>query len=299
MGAESKIEWTHATFNPWWGCVKVSPACKHCYAEGFAKRTGHAVWGGSSRRFFGDKHWAEPLKWNAEAAAAGERRRVFCASMADVFEHIEPGHKIEAERERLWKLIERTPQLDWLLLTKRPQNIMGMIPERWRADLPVNVWVGTTVENQEMAEERISELLRVPASVLFLSCEPLLGPVDLDLPRCETHAREFVHKLDDGTECCSECSADGYSGELSFGHWLDPLNGGISWVICGGESGGGARPMQVEWARALRDQCESEGVAFHFKQWGEHDDGLVRIGKKKAGRLLDGRTWEEFPEVRS
>src|SRR5689334_16021242 len=134
MGAKTKIGWTHHTFNAWWGCHKVSPACKHCYAESFSKRTGHAVWGANApRRFFGDAHWREPLKWNAAAEKAGERRRVFCGSMMDVFEwHDEPtNEQMNAARARLWELIESTPWLDWLLLTKRPENASSVLPDRW------------------------------------------------------------------------------------------------------------------------------------------------------------------------
>src|SRR5690606_14674702 len=132
MAKDSKIEWTHHTFNPWWGCAKVSPACKYCYAETWAKRIGSHVWGASApSRFFTDKHWQDPLRWDAEAAERGERRRVFCASMADVFERRK---ELNEPRERLWKLIEETPHLDWLLLTKRPQNIALMAP--WGEDWP-------------------------------------------------------------------------------------------------------------------------------------------------------------------
>jgi len=134
----TEIAWTHSTWNPWWGCTKVSPGCKRCYAETFAKRVGFKVWGqDGERRAFGNKHWAEPLRWNAEAEKAGERRRVFCASMADVFED----HSVAiAERPRLWSLIERTPMLDWLLLTKRPENVDLLGPHvtdrwLWRAGL--------------------------------------------------------------------------------------------------------------------------------------------------------------------
>src|SRR5687767_4989547 len=120
MGQKSKIEWTDSTFNPWWGCVEVSPACDHCYARTFAKRTGHSVWGKDApRRIFGDTHWSEPLKWNRKAEAFGVRHKVFCASMADV---MESGIHLDGQRERLWALIEASPWLDWLLLTKRPQN---------------------------------------------------------------------------------------------------------------------------------------------------------------------------------
>lgn len=228
---DSKIEWTHHTFNPWWGCVKVSEGCKHCYAETFSKRTGNDVWGvDKPRRFFGDKHWNEPLKWDREAFESGERRRVFCASMADVFED---RRDLDDQRAKLFNLILKTPNLDWLLLTKRPENIKRlMYPSAiWGIE---NVWLGTTCENQEQADKRIPELLAVPAAVRFLSCEPLLGPVNL-------------HEVT-----------------------RDPFGGipGIHWVIVGGESGHGARPMTEIWARDLRNQCNNAGVAFFMKQMG-------------------------------
>jgi protein gp37 len=283
MGANSRIEWTHHTFNPWWGCFKVSPACKNCCAEAWAKRVGADVWGARApRRFFGEAHWREPLKWNVEAAAAGRRARVFCASMADVFED---RRDLDAPREHLWRVIEETPGLDWLLLTKRPQNIMHMTPwgERW----PANVWVGTTVEKQQYAEERVPALLKIPAACRFLSCEPLLGPLDL--------ARWMPRRR-------------GQSGLF------------IDWVIAGGESGAAARPMNPDWPRDLRDQCIAHGVAFHFKQWGHwapmeqgnghvlrqlvvetKREGPVTLGRysKKDARLLDGRTWDGIPSVRA
>ncbi len=179
MGKDSSIQWCHHTFNPWWGCVRVSPGCENCYAEAFDKRVGRKDWGVQApRRFFGDKHWAEPLKWDRAAAAAGERHRVFCASMADVFED---RRDLDEQRDRLWKLIEATPHLDWLLLTKRPENMPRMVP--WRLGEPwPNVWVGTTVEDRKRASERVGHLRAVPAVVRFLSCEPLiedLGNIDL------------------------------------------------------------------------------------------------------------------------
>lgn len=288
MSKDSKIEWTDHTFNPWWGCVKVSPGCEHCYAEAFSKRTGHTVWGPTAeRRFFGAKHWAEPHQWNEAAAKDGRRARVFCASMADVFE--DRGDLFH-ERAKLYQLIADTPHLDWLLLTKRPENIIRLTI--WSAPgckPPPNVWFGTTVENQTQAEKRIPELLKVPASVHFLSCEPLLGPVTL--------AWDLTQRGEDGT----------------------PTKG-IDWVIVGGESGPKARPMHPDWARALRDECVGLGVPFFFKQWGEwipagqisniagslpkstkyHDFGnwiSARVGKHNAGRMLDGRTWDEVPQV--
>lgn len=261
MSKNTKIEWATHTFNCWWGCIEVSPACDNCYARTFAKRTGHDVWGPAGetgRRFFGDKHWAEPLKWNADAARLGERHRVFCASMADVFEQ---NAALDAERGRLWALIEATPQLDWLLLTKRPQNIRRMVPPGWLETPRPNVWYGTTVENQHYADQRIPILLAVPAVVRFLSMEPLLGPVELS---DVTKRSDAVQQL--GT----------------------PAMSGIHWVITGGESGPHFRPADPDWYRSLRDQCVAAGVAFHFKQW----SGL---NPKALGRELDGRTWDEVP----
>lgn len=208
-------------------------------------------------------YWQQPMKWNAKAAAAGVRKRVFCASMADVFEH---GATLDVWRSRLWALIGATPQLDWLLLTKRPQNILRMSP--WHGDWPANVWVGTTVENQAMAKKRLKFLERVPAVVRFVSCEPLLGHVDL----------------------------------------MDSLRrGGVNWVIAGGESGPKSRPSNPDWFRALRDQCLGSGVPFHFKQWGdwgivvasEGQDGtrMARVGKRTAGRTLDGQHWDLLPNA--
>lgn len=179
MGKESKIEWTDCSFNPWWGCEHTSPACDHCYAEVASRRRGWKIWGkGGPRRFFGEKHWNEPRKWDRQAAADGVRRRVFCASMADVFED---RRDLDPWREKLWSLIEETPHLVGMLLTKRPQSILRMVPSRWGTTWPQNVWAGTTVENRICAQKRIPHLLRVPAPVRFLSCEPLLE----DLGRLE------------------------------------------------------------------------------------------------------------------
>ncbi len=183
MGQNSSIEWTDHTFNPWWGCTKVSPGCTNCYAETFSYRYGHDIWGPKkSRRIFGDSHWQEPLKWNKQATQRNQRIRVFCASMADVFED---NSSVTQEREKLWKLIEETPMLDWLLLTKRPENMRKFIP--WGANWPVNVWAMTSVENQEQAEKRIPVLVETPAVVKGLSVEPLLDAIDLSpwLPKVD------------------------------------------------------------------------------------------------------------------
>jgi protein gp37 len=278
MAKDSQIEWTNHTFNPWWGCKKVSPACDNCYAELWAKRMGHQVWGTEApRRFFGDPHWREPIKWNEEAEIEGHRKRVFCASMADVFEL---RTDLNSERLRLWSLIEQTPNLDWLLLTKRPQNVKRLIP--WKDQWPCNVWLGTSVENQVLAKKRLPFLLENPATVRFLSCEPLLGPLDLQF----WLQRNDLHPID--------------------------------WVIAGGESGGKSRPMHPDWVISLLRQCEDANIPFHFKQWGhwvpveltkevskaqllslanERPVEMVRVAKKAAGRILEGTTWDGLPRI--
>lgn len=178
MGQETGISWTHHTFNPWWGCTAISPGCDHCYAETFDKRVGGAHWGKDApRRLFGEKHWNEPRKWNEAAQKAGERRRVFCASMADIFDADAP----EGQRERLWPLIRETPWLDWLLLTKRHGRIARNLPADW-GDGYANVWLGVTVDDRRNGLPRVDVLRTIPARVRFLSVEPLLedlGAVDL------------------------------------------------------------------------------------------------------------------------
>lgn len=312
MAENSKIEWTDHTFNPWEGCTKVSPGCDNCYAEARDKRfTGGALWGAKApRRRTSAANWKKPHQWNKQAQAEGRRYRVFCASLADVFDN--HASILPEWRADLWHLIHQTPHLDWLLLTKRPQNIARFMPNysHTQRDWP-NVWLGTTVENQTEADRRIPALLAVPAAVRFLSVEPMLGPVDIGAPVRTALFDGKIAPIGDGTK---------------------PL----SWVICGGESGPGARPMHPDWARSLRDQCNAAGVAFHFKQWGEFVQaswdvcpdsdmsrnkavwlgwdgtqakpyhtgldrpiGVIRVGKKAAGRLLDGRTWDELPGVRN
>lgn len=319
MTANSKIEWTDHTFNPWVGCQKVSQACTSCYAESWARRTGQAgLWRGERRRT-SVANWREPLKW--DRAAAEEEKdtgvastvRVFCASLADVFEDhpaIDPQWRVD-----LWELIARTPFLTWLLLTKRPENVRAMVPPHWLTDWPARVWLGTTVEDQARANERIPHLLQIPAPVRFLSMEPLLGPVMLD-----------PHWLP------SSIPPGLYSRRMAAerGGWV---GNGIGWVIAGGESGPKARHTHPGWLRGLRDQCNAVRVPFFFKQWGEwreavrgdlgnppagpslaidpqgHPKGLteafvppadalmVRVGKKSAGRLLDGQLWDQLPSA--
>lgn len=301
MSEQTGISWTDHTFNPWWGCVKVSPACTNCYAERDSKRYGFKIWGqDSERRFFGDKHWAEPLLWDRKAEKAAVRRRVFCASMADVFED---RPDLVPHRERLFRLIDATPNLDWLLLTKRPENIVrlwpGLVAQPGALGCWSNLWLGVTAENQEYADKRIHPLLSVPAVVHFLSYEPALGPLDLAGYGWLSCVHESGTQQDDHFSC-------------------SPI---IDLVIAGGESGGNARPSHPDWFRSVRDQCVAAGVSFHFKQWGEYADPyqishagyddvvmneraayvgdapMWRVGKKSAGRLLDGRVWDEMPGV--
>jgi protein gp37 len=175
MAENSKIEWTDHTFNPAVGCTKVSPACDFCYAENWAKRTGQPeLWNGERRRTSA-ANWRKPLKWDDQARAEGIRRRVFCASLADVFDN----QWEEEWRDDLWRLIDLTPNLDWLLLTKRPQNIAKMLPEHWEDDGLHNVWLGTTAENQDYFDARWKHLSAIPARVHFISYEPALGPLTL------------------------------------------------------------------------------------------------------------------------
>jgi protein gp37 len=291
MGASTSIAWCHSTFNAWIGCHKVSPACQHCYAEAFAKRTGKKVWGLKAPRYFvGEDSWKKPLRWNREAERASERRRVFCGSMMDVFEE----HSLGAistdqniARRRLWRLIIDTPWLDWLLLTKRPENAEAVLPlEWWRDGLPPNVWMGTTVENQEYADLRIPHLLKIPARVRFLSCEPLLGPIDLSIPlqlgRCRSRGAEperFRCGLPDGHEGNHHALIE--TGAPWFG-----MNG-LHWVIAGGESGAHHREHHLEHSRSLRDQCAAAGVAFFFKQLGESATEPRRPSEDAMSRLLN------------
>lgn len=288
MSQNSKIEWTDHTFNPWWGCAKVSPACKNCYAERLADRFGKGEWTpGGDRPPASEATWATPLKWNRDAASAGVRARVFCASMADVFED---RADLDPLRERLWSLIAATPYLDWLLLTKRP-DVMA----RWAEThpWPVNAWAGATVEDQRRADERIPVLLRVPARVRFLSCEPLLGALRLFWDQDATDPRIAVGNTI-STHATGTEPTDDY--DIS-------AESGIHWVIAGGESGPGARPSHPDWLRSLRDQCAAADVPFHFKQWGEFapsGDGfgtnVRRVGKHAAGRLLDGIEHNDYPK---
>lgn len=324
MGENTKIEWAHHTFNPWIGCTKVSPACANCYAEAMMdSRLQHVEWGpNGTRRITSDANWRKPLAWNRRAERIGIRYRVFCSSLADVFEDWD-GPMLLSDgstatdsvtgklltmsdvRRRLFALIDQTPHLDWLLLTKRPENIgrFWMYPDGIHSPLCFwkNIWLGTSVENQKMAHKRIPELLSCSdlSPVRFLSCEPLLERVDLDPPMCLWHGQSgLTHGV------CEECAKDNTEQNVFTGWWLPGIgasDNNVNWVIAGGESGPNARVSQPEWFRSLRDQCVDSGVPFCFKQWGEwapdEDGAMVRIGKKAAGKLLDGEEWLQIPEV--
>lgn len=247
MGADSKIQWTDATFNPWIGCQKVSPGCKHCYAAEntfvrIQRKEDRELWGPpatSERHVTSDANWRKPLAWDRKAQRRGEPALVFCASLADVFED---NPVLVDPRLRLFELIEATPNLIWQLLTKRPENVMDMIPLPWRSSLPENVWVGTSVENQVAGHERIEALAAVPARVRFLSCEPLLGGVSLYpwLNQRPDEWRGLLHRS------------------------------AIQWVIVGGESGPDARPLDVWWVRSLVHECQVAGVSAFVKQLGSN-----------------------------
>ena len=235
MAENSKIEWTDHTFNPWIGCQNVSPGCDHCYAEALTNRYGWTEWGPHGvRKRTSEANWRKPLQW--ARAANGIRPRVFCASLADVFDNRAPG----VAREELFGLIRATPELDWLLLTKRPQNIVKMLPADWADGYP-NVWLGTTCEDQERYDLRWPILRDIKAAVRFISYEPAIGPLRLHT--------EGPHP---------------------------------DWLICGGESGPGARFMEPDWARWIMIDCLRAGVSFFMKQM---------TGKKPIPTDLLVRQW--------
>jgi len=312
MGDKSRIEWTDATWNPTTGCTKVSQGCKHCYAERFAKRMGYDF----SQVELHPARLEIPLHWK-------KPRRIFVDSMSDLFHEKVPTHFID----QVFIVMARAEHHIFQVLTKRPQRMMEYIldfyPPGWVYE---NIWLGVSCEDQKTADERIPWLLSTPTAVRFVSCEPLLEEIDLEMAGA-------IHI--------------GAPGSATTWRKLD-------WLICGGESGPGARPMHPDWARSIRDQCQAAGVPFFFKQWGEwwpshpqygHTDSvekfegehpnsiytangetclerdgaepvqsfgdythvdyqpmpnqnpwwMLKTGKKAAGRLLDGREWNEYP----
>lgn len=346
MSGKTKIEWAERVWNPMVGCTMVSKGCRNCYAKTLHDRRHKAKLNGANLpeqyaqqfevvQLMPDR-LSDPFHWKKPA-------RVFVNSVSDLFHEDVPDDFID----KAFAVMSLCPQHTFMVLTKRPdrmrrwfRDIGGTQRSDWvwsaanrlmntnRGKYPYfplpNVWLGVSVEDQKTADERIPLLLRTPAAVRFVSCEPLLGAVDLEIGVCqqcggcgETAGHYFQ---EDGIDTCTVCGGSGRAEEQ------------IDWVICGGESGSKARPMHPDWARSLRDQCNEAGVPFFFKQWGEwhphaqHDGGacelrewqllplsgelpksrddlaeavdMCRVGKRAAGRLLDGREWNEFPEVR-
>lgn len=277
MAEQTNIAWTDSTFNPWIGCTKVSPACDNCYAAvSTPARAMKIEWGPRKQRHrTGDSTWKAPLHWerthDAFERAHGRRRRVFCASLADVFDNEVP----LAWRKDLFSTIFATPNLDWLLLTKRVGNVAQWLRFA-EVPLPKNVWLGITVVNQEEADRDIPKLLAVPAAVRFLSVEPILERVDLStwLVGCDHGSRPGPDGV--GGVTCMECGGDGHGCQR------------LGWVIVGGESGPKARPIQREWVESLRNQCAEARVPFFFKQWGG-------IRPDANGCELDGVEVKQWP----
>lgn len=236
MGDTTGIAWARSTFNPWMGCQRISRACDSCYAESFVSNRmgyredgarGFSLWGPKGqRKVTSDANWCKPVQWNADAAKSGEFWPVFCASLADVFED---RRDLDEPRARLFALIEATPALAWLLLTKRADRILSLAPERWSTAFPPNVWMGCTAENQAMLDARVKYLALVPARVRFLSIEPQLEAVDVS----------------------------------------EAIKRGVTWLITGGESGPNARPYDPDWARSIIRQCEGTPAFPFVKQMGE------------------------------
>ncbi len=356
MAENSVIEWTHHTFNPWIGCTKVGPGCDNCYASDLAQVRLGVEWGpGKPRRHTAASTWKHPRAWNRKAQAAGIRYRVFCASLADVFDN-----EVPAEwRTELFQLIRETPHLDWLLVTKRIGNVAKMAQAA--GGMPDNVWLGATIVNQLEADRDISKLLETNGPrYRFLSMEPLLGEVNIEP---WLNPDKTCQGCDDGEGHGNRCSRTDIplreqcpwnrAVQIVSDHGPYAQDGEpaavtcevrtLDWVIVGGESGPRARPMHPDWARSLRDQCAAACVPFLFKQWGEwapqvgavdgwtipdnpeisryeyrdwegdhwgspfskgwqdevDDDTVSRIGKKRAGRLLDGVQHDGYPEVRN
>jgi len=265
---DSKIEWTDHTFNPWWGCTKVSDACNNCYAEAWAKRTGHDVWGyRKPRRQLSDAYWMQPLIWDAEAKLKG-RRRVFCASMADVFEW---GSDLNNLRSRLWAVIESTPNLDWLLLTKRPHLINRLTP--WGENWPGNVWVGTTVEDQQAARKRIPKLLDTFAKVKFLSCEPLLEKVEL---------KTWI----EGIDWVIAGGETGAKARPTSPSWFRNIRD-----LCIQRNVPFHFKQWGDWFPL--EEMGDPFVSPRIETW--YGEEFAKLGKKKTGRLLDQHIWNQLP----
>jgi len=311
--AKTKIEWAERTWNPITGCTKISAGCKNCYAERMSKRLAGRYGYDKDNPFkvtFHPNRLEEPLRWR-------KPQMVFVCSMGDLFHEDVPEDWIN----RVFAVMALCPQHTFLVLTKRPERMKMFIEDYYAYESPsgdeqgvhtqANVWLGVTAENQEMADKRIPILLQTPAAKRFVSVEPMLGVVDLT----QTHTDSNAITLN---------ALTGIPYDWDYEQWIpeDDIGSKLDWVICGGETGHGARPMHPDWARGLKDQCVNAGVPFFFKSWGDYCyvDQMPRdtyakldakanlaghgdyekpwkVGKKRAGRLLDGREWNERPEV--
>lgn len=288
MGEKTGIEWTDATWNPVTGCTKVSPGCANCYIERTPPfRIGHRKFdekGTTGVQLHPDR-LEQPLRWR-------KPRRVFVNSLSDLFHDAIPFEYID----KVFRTMQMARQHTYQVLTKRPSRMQEFLTKhvsvRWGGfqwpEGAKHIWLGVSVENQHFADERIPLLLQTPAGVRFISAEPLLSQVRLKW------------------EWVSRGKPLGGGPQINLREpWkqFEPTPA-LDWVICGGESGPGARTMNPDWARLLRDQCQYAGVKFFFKQWGEFSPNVLgindsypptRIGKKAAGRNLDGREWNELP----
>ncbi len=305
MGEHTNISWCDHTFNAWIGCAKVSPACKYCYAEEATptrvKRSqGLELWGANAARHVtSEDNWKHVARWNRAAIAAGERRRVFVNSLSDVMEI--PGDeaqhaKLCAARVMLYMLIEECQGLDFLLLTKRPENYVKLLPAHWLQSPLRNVWLGTTAEDREHFNQRVGHLLNVPAACHYVSVEPQLEGIEvldwLNAHRCRTCGLVRADSYDSGCEC---------GGDLEH----RPERHRVDWVICGGESGPKARPFQLSWARWLFAQCAEVGSAFFMKQLGSNPIDYTPAGYlPKHPKGAEPMEWpndlrvRQFPEVK-
>lgn len=342
MAETTEISWTDHTLNLWWGCAKVHAGCDHCYAEAFSNRYGHNLWGPHAPRKASKSAFRDVLKWQRQAAADGVVRRVFVGSMMDIFE--KPFPLIDSQgaalpettghlRTRFFEeVVPACPNLLFLLLTKRPGNILKYIPEEWKATPPANVMYGTSVVDQATADDMIPKLLEVPGR-RFLSMEPLIGPVSLHGERYKI-AQGLTGSIDwlTGHETTNSSvfgGGEAWEARYVYGGEDRDMTKCIEWVIVGGESGHGARPMAPSWAASLRDECTAAGTLFHFKQWGEwapwsesgpapggrkvgffsnadvwyegelntHRQSMVHVGKHEAGSLLNRQLRQDVPTI--
>lgn len=323
----TKIEWADMTINPVVGCSHCSPGCDHCYAERFAARM--AKHPKTAKKYSGvvdeKGKWTGVIDFDVSCLVKLPRKpkRIFVGSMCDLFHDSVMDNHLEQIMGHLG-LTRDNAHHTFMLLTKRPERMRDFFT-RWEPYRKVtNVWLGVTVCNQAEADEKIPVLLQTPAAVRFVSVEPCLGPVDLG----HLSWTDIIGSTAEKNALTGKTWIQGNCGESS-----QTLQGNrLDWVICGGETGPGARPMHPDWVRSLRDQCQSAGVPFFFKGWGEwapigwvhadskfdlphivisqdgrvvqsrkdlapsHNSELRRVGKRRAGRLLDGRTCDEFPE---